>query len=398
MKILVLNCGSSSLKYQLIDMDNESVITKGTYERIGQNNSFITVKQNGESKKFENPVENHELALAFVMQLLVGEEMGVIKSLDEIDAVGHRIVHGGEKFSKSVLVTDEVIENIRECIPLAPLHNPAHLLGIEACKKTMPGKPMVVVFDTAFHQTMPKENYIYPIPYEYYEKYHVRKYGFHGTSHRYVSHRAAEVMGKDVKDLKIVTCHIGQGASLCAVKGGKSVNTSMGLTPLGGIAMCARSGDLDPSIVEYVMKVSNMSAEEAMTMLNKQSGVLGVSGISPDFRDVEAAKAEGNERATLAIDIYNHTVAEYIARYAVSMQGIDAIVFTAGVGENQINIRKGICEYLKFMGVDIDDDKNNCRGEEREISSENSSIKVFIIPTDEEMVIARDTKEIVENL
>ena len=398
MKVLVLNCGSSSLKYQLIDMDTETVITKGTYERIGQNNSFITVKQNGESTRIENPVANHELALEFVMELLVGEKLGVIKSLDEIDAVGHRIVHGGEKFSTSVLVTDEVIENIRECIPLAPLHNPAHLLGIEACKKTMPGKPMVVVFDTAFHQTMPKENYIYPVPYELYEKYHVRKYGFHGTSHRYVSHRVAEVMGKDVKDLKTVTCHIGQGASLCAVKGGKSVNTSMGLTPLGGIAMCARSGDLDPSIVEFLMNSLNISVGEAMTMLNKESGVLGISGISPDFRDVEAAKAEGDERATLAIEVYNHTVAEYIARYAVSMQGIDVIVFTAGVGENQINIRKGICEYLKYMGVEIDDEKNNCRGEEREISTPNSKVKVFIIPTDEEMVIARDTKEIVEKL
>ncbi len=396
MKILVLNCGSSSLKYQLMDMEKEEVITKGTYERIGQNNSFVTIKQNGEKTRIEHPVENHDLALKFVMEeLLTGEKYGVIQDLNDIDAVGHRLVHGGEKFSCSVLITDEVIEQIKECIPLAPLHNPACLLGIEACKKEMKNTPMVAVFDTAFHQTMPKENYIYPLPFEYYEKYKIRKYGFHGTSHKFVSQRVAEVMNQNIKDLKIVTCHLGQGASLCAIDGGKSVNTSMGLTPLGGIAMCARCGDMDPSMVGYLMDTLGKTKEEINTILNKESGVLGISGISPDFRDVEAAKAEGNERAGLAIDFYNHTVAEYIARYAVSLQGIDVIVFTAGIGENQINIRKGICEKLKFMGVEIDETANNTRGEEIEISTKNSKIKVFVIPTDEELMIARDTKEII---
>jgi len=396
MKILVLNCGSSSLKYQLIDMENEKVITKGTYERIGQNNSFVTIKQNGDKVKIEHPVENHDKALNFAMNdLLIGEKYGVIKSLDEIDAVGHRLVHGGEKFSQSALITDEVIEQIRECIPLAPLHNPACLLGIEACQKQIKNTPMVAVFDTAFHQTMPKENYIYPLPYEYYEKYKIRKYGFHGTSHKFVSSRVAEIMGKDIKDLKIVTCHLGQGASLCAVDGGKSVNTSMGLTPLGGIAMCARCGDMDPSLPGYLMDTLGKTKEEVNNILNKESGVLGISGISPDFRDVEEEAANGNERARLAIDFYNHTVAEYIARYAVNMQGIDVIVFTAGIGENQINIRKGICENLKFMGVEINEEANNSRGEEVEISSSNSKIKVFVVPTDEELMIARDTKEIV---
>lgn len=399
MKVLVLNCGSSSLKYQLMDMEKEQVVTKGTYERIGQNNSFVTIKQNGDKIRIENPVKNHEAALKFVMEeLLTGEKYGVISDLNEIDAVGHRLVHGGEKFDHSVLIDDEIIELIKETTPLAPLHNPACLLGVEACQKLIQNTPMVAVFDTAFHQTMPKENYIYPLPYEYYEKYKIRKYGFHGTSHKFVSQRVAEVMGKDIKDLKIVTCHLGQGASLCAIKDGKSINTSMGLTPLAGIAMCARCGDIDPSLPFYLMDTLGKTKEEINSILNKESGVLGISGISPDFRDVEAAKAEGNERATLAIDFYNHTVAEYIARYAVSLQGIDVIVFTAGIGENQINIRRGICDNLKFMGVEIDENANNCRGEEVEISSANSKIKVYVIPTDEELMIARDTKEIVEKM
>lgn len=396
MKILVLNCGSSSLKYQLINMENEEVITKGTYERIGMNNSFITVKQDGEKIRIEHPVKNHEKALKFVFEdVLMGEEYGKIKSLREIDAIGHRVVHGGEKFKEAVLVTDEVINEIREVIPLAPLHNPAALLGIEACKSVVPEMPMAVIFDTAFHQTMPKESYMYPLPYEFYEKYKVRKYGFHGTSHRYVSNRVAEVIGKDIKDLKIVTCHLGQGASLCAIKDGKSVNTSMGLTPLGGIGMCARSGDLDPSVVGFLMDNLNISASEMMEILNKQSGILGISGISADFRDVEAAKDENNERAILAIDMYNKIVAEYIARYMVSLNGLDVIVFTAGVGENQIRIRKGICENLSFLGIKIDDEKNNSRGEEVEISTADSKIKVFVIPTDEEIMIARDTMALI---
>lgn len=399
MKVLVLNCGSSSLKYQLMDMESEKVVTKGTYERIGQDNSFVTIKQNGDKIRIENPVKNHEAALKFVMEeLLTGEKYGVISDLNEIDAVGHRLVHGGEKFDHSVLIDDEIIELIKETTPLAPLHNPACLLGVEACQKLIKDIPMVAVFDTAFHQTMPKENYIYPLPYEYYERYKIRKYGFHGTSHKFVSQRVAEVMNKDIKDLKIITCHLGQGASLCAIKDGKSINTSMGLTPLAGIAMCARCGDIDPSLPFYLMDTLGKTKEEINSILNKESGVLGISGISPDFRDVEAAKAEGNERATLAIDFYNHTVAEYIARYAVSLQGIDVIVFTAGIGENQINIRKGICENLKFMGVEVDENANNCRGEEVEISSANSKIKVYVIPTDEELMIARDTKEIVERM
>ncbi len=397
MKILVLNCGSSSLKYQLIDMETETVITKGTYERIGMNNSFITIKQDEEKIRIEHPVKNHEKALKFVFEdILMGEKYGKINSLSEIDAIGHRIVHGGEKFSKAAIVTDEVIENIREVIPLAPLHNPAALLGIEACKSVVPNMPMVVVFDTAFHQTMPKESYMYPLPYDFYEKYKVRKYGFHGTSHRYVSQRVADILGKDIKDLKIITCHLGQGASICAIKDGKSVNTSMGLTPLGGIGMCARSGDLDPSVVTYLMENLKISSKEINDILNKQSGVLGISGVSADFRDVEAAKDEGNERAILAINMHNRIVAEYIARYMVSLQGLDVIVFTAGIGENQIRIRKGICDELKFLGVEIDDEKNNTRGEEIEISTQNSKIKVFVIPTDEEIMIARDTMNLIK--
>ncbi len=399
MKVLVLNCGSSSLKYQLMDMENEQVVTKGTYERIGQDNSFVTIKQKGDKIRIENPVKNHEAALKFVMEeLLTGEKYGVISDLNEIDAVGHRLVHGGEKFDHSVLIDDEIIELIKETTQLAPLHNPSCLLGVEECQKLIQNTPMVAVFDTAFHQTMPKENYIYPLPYEYYEKYKIRKYGFHGTSHKFVSQRVAEVMGKDIKDLKIVTCHLGQGASLCAIKDGKSINTSMGLTPLAGIAMCARCGDIDPSLPFYLMDTLGKTKEEINSILNKESGVLGISGISPDFIDVEAAKEEVNERATLSIDFYNHTFAEYIARYAVSLQGIDVIVFTAGIGENQINIRRGICDNLKFMGVEIDENANNCRGEEVEISSANSKIKVYVIPTDEELMIARDTKEIVEKL
>ena len=396
MKILVVNCGSSSLKYQLIDMDTETVMAKGTYERIGQPNSFLTHKVKGEKYELTHPAPTHEEAIAFMIEQLTHPEYGVIKDLKEINAVGHRIVHGGEKFSKSVLVTDEVIENIRECTSLAPLHNPGALMGIEACKKEIPGVPMSVVFDTAFHQTMPVEHYIYPIPYKYYEQYKIRKYGFHGTSHLYVSQRCAELLGKPIEETKIVTCHLGQGASLCAVKGGKSLDTSMGLTPLAGIPMGTRCGDIDPSIVTYLMKKENLSPDEMDRIMNKESGVYGVSGVTPDFRDIEAKVAQGDERSRIAIENYKYTVAQYIAKYAVTMDGIDAIVFTAGVGENQINIRKGICEHLKFMGVKLDLDKNNVRSEEREISTADSAVKVYIIPTDEEMVIARDTLNLIK--
>ena len=395
MKILVLNCGSSSFKYQLIDMDNENVLAKGTYERIGEGNSFLTHKVNGEKYVLENPVDNHKDAIDFALKQLTNPEYKVIDSLEEISAVGHRIVHGGEKFNKSVLINDEVIDAIKECIPLAPLHNPAGLLGIEACQKEIPGAKMVAVFDTAFHQTMKKEQYIYPLPYEYYEKYGIRKYGFHGTSHMYVARRVAEMMDEDIKNLRIINCHLGQGASLCAIKYGESYDTTMGLTPLGGIPMCTRSGDLDPSIVTFLMKNENMTADEVEKVLNKKSGVLGISGVSPDFRDVEAEKANGNERARLAIENYNYNVAGFISKYAMAMDGVDVITFTAGIGENQIKIRKGICEHLKFLGVEIDDEANNIRSEERLISTKNSKVKVYIVPTNEELMIARDTKELI---
>ena len=396
MKILVLNSGSSSLKYQLIDMTNEEVIAKGNFERIGQGNSFLTHKVGEEKHLIECPVENHEAAIKVVLEQFTNPEYGVIKDLKEIDAVGHRLVHGGEKFASSVVITDDVIEKVKECIPLAPLHNPAGILGIEACKRLMPGVPMVGVFDTAFHQTMPKENYIYPIPYEYYEKYGIRRYGFHGTSHRFVSERAAELLGGQRDDLKIVTCHLGQGASLAAIKGGKSLDTSMGLTPLAGIPMGTRCGDIDPAIVKYLMENENLSIGEVDTILNKKSGAFGISGVSPDFRDIEIEAEKGNERASLALNNYNYLVAQYIAKYSVTLQGIDAIVFTAGIGENAGTTRKGICDKLAFMGVKIDEEKNKTRGQEIEISTPDSKIRVFVIPTNEELVIARDTMNLVK--
>ena len=396
MKILVLNSGSSSLKYQLIDMTNEEVIAKGNFERIGQGNSFLTHKVGEEKHLLECPVKNHEEAIKVVLEQFTNEKYGVIKDLSDIDAVGHRMVHGGEKFASSVVITDDVIEKVRECSSLAPLHNPAGILGIEACRRLMPNTPMAGVFDTAFHQTMPKEHYIYPIPYEYYEKYGIRKYGFHGTSHRFVSERAAELMGGQRDDLKIVTCHLGQGASLAAIKGGKCLDTSMGLTPLAGIPMGTRCGDIDPAIVKYLMDTENLSISEVDTILNKKSGAFGVSGVSPDFRDIEIEAEKGNERAKLALDNYNYLVAQYVGRYAVTLQGIDAIVFTAGIGENASSTRKGICDNLAFMGVKIDDEKNSTRGHEIEISTKDSKIKVFVIPTNEELVIARDTMNLVK--
>lgn len=398
MKILVVNCGSSSLKYQLIDMENEEVLAKGNYERIGQGNSFLTHKVNGEKYVLENPVDNHEQAFEFMIKQLLSAEYGVIKSLDEISAIGHRVPHGTDLFDKSVLITDEVIKEIASCTELAPIHTPPILNGIEACRKVIAGKPMVAVFDTAFHQTIPMDRFLYPIPYKYYEKYKMRKYGFHGTSHRYVSKRVAQLIGKPVEELKTVVCHLGQGASLCAVDGGKSVDTSMGMTPVSGIMMCARAGDLDPSIVTFLMKKENLSPDEIENILNKESGALGISGVSPDFRDIEQEADNGNKKAKLARDAYCYNVAQYIAKYAVSMNGIDVIAFTAGVGENQINIRKNICEYLEWMGVELDLDANNVKSEEKEISTKNSKVKVWVVPTNEELVIARDTKNIVESL
>lgn len=396
MKILVLNCGSSSLKYQLIDMENESVIAKGTYERIGEGNSFLTHKVGGEKYRLENPVDTHKEAIEFSLKQLTDTEYKVIDSLDEISAVGHRLVHGGEKISESVVITDETIKVLEEYTPLAPLHNPAGITGVKAAKEVMPDKCMVGVFDTAFHQTMKKAQYIYPVPYEYYEKYSLRRYGFHGTSHMYVSKRVAELENTDVKNLRTITCHLGQGASICAVKNGESIDTTMGLTPLAGIPMCTRSGDLDPSIVTFLMDKENLSIKEIERVLNKESGVFGISGVSPDFRDVEAEVAAGNERAKLAIESYNYNVAGFIAKYAMAMDGVDVITFAGGIGENQIKIRKGICDHLKFLGVEIDEEKNNVRGEEVLISTPNSKVKVYILPTNEELMIARETKRLMK--
>ena len=396
MKILVLNCGSSSLKYQLINMETEEVLASGKYERIGEKEAFITHKANGKKVKIDNPAYNHTEAIEFALQQLTNPEYKVIETLDEINAIGHRLVHGGEKIAESVVIDDSVIEVLKECSDLAPLHNPACILGIEACKNVMPNKPMVGVFDTAFHQTIPKERYIYPIPYEYYKKYGVRKYGFHGTSHMFVSQRLAEIENKSIENMKIVTCHLGQGSSICAIEGGKSVDTSMGLTPLGGIPMVTRSGDLDPSILIYLMKKENLTAEQMENILNKQSGIQAISGLVPDFREIETASNQGDERAKIAIDNFEYAIASYIAKYAVAMNGVDYIVFTGGVGENQINIRKGICEQLKFMGVELDLDANQVRSEEKLISKPESKVKVYVIPTNEELMIAKETLKLIK--
>ncbi len=395
MKILVVNCGSSSIKYQLIDMEDESVMAKGYLERIGLADSFLTHTVNGEKHKIEKVVNTHEEGMALVLEQLTHPEYGVISSLNEIDAIGHRVLHGGEKLSQSVLITDEVIDVIKECIPLGPLHNPAQIKGIEACREVMGDIPMVAVFDTAFHQTLPKKAYIYPIPYEYYEKYGVRKYGFHGTSHRFVAKRVAELMNKPLEDLKIVACHLGQGASLCAIEGGKSVDTTMGLTPLAGVPMGTRSGDIDPSIVTFLMKKENLTPDEMDNILNKKSGKLALSGISFDDRDIEKAAAEGNERAKLSIDVFVYQVIGAIGKYVAQMNGVDVITFAGGVGENGIEVRKQVCKSLEYLGLKIDEEKNNCKGKEVEISTKDSKVKVFVVPTNEELMIAMDTQEIV---
>ena len=396
MKILVLNSGSSSLKYQVIDTESGKLLVKGYYERIGQIGAFLTHKVNGEKHKFEHPARNHEKAIQFVIKRLTSEHYGVFKTLDELDAIGHRVVHGGENFKNAVLITDEVIQEIKSNEDLAPLHNPAAILGIEACKKVMPNKPMVAVFDTAFHQTISKEKYIYPIPYEYYEKYHIRKYGFHGTSHQYVAYRVAEILGKDIKDIKIVNCHLGQGASICAIKNGESVETSMGLTPLGGIPMGTRSGDLDPSVVTYLMKKEELETDDMEDLLNRESGVYGISMVSVDFRDIEAEALAGGKHAKLALDSYHYAIAGYIAKCAVAMGGIDVITFTAGVGEKSPYSRNEICKQLGIFGVEIIGKSNLVRGEEVEISSPNSKVKVFVIPTNEELMIAKETEKIIK--
>lgn len=396
MKILVLNSGSSSLKYQVIDIETNEMLAKGYFERIGQPNSFLTHKVNGRKHKFEVEARNHEAAISFVLDRLTNDHYGIIKNLDELGAIGHRIVHGGEKFSDAVLINDEVIEEIKKCSDLAPLHNPAAILGIEACKKVVPNMKMVAVFDTAFHQTIPKERYIYPIPYKYYEKYGVRKYGFHGTSHQYVSNRVCEILGKDIKNTKIVSCHLGQGASICAIQNGESVETSMGLTPLGGITMGTRSGDLDPSVLTYLMKKENLSSEQMEEILNKKSGVYGISRVSMDFRDIEYETLAGGTHAKLSLDIFCYLIASYIMQCAVAMRGIDIITFTAGVGEKSPYCREHICKQLEFLGAKIDLGKNEVKGEEAIISTDNSKIKICVVPTNEELMIAKETEKLIK--
>ena len=397
MKTLVINCGSSSLKYQLIDMSTEECMVQGLVERIGIEGSVLTQKVEGNDKYVINTeIKNHKESIKLVLEALVDPVHGVIKSMDEIAAVGHRVVHGGEKYSDSVLINDEVLQSIKDCIVLAPLHNPPNIIGIEACKELMPNTPMVAVFDTAFHQTMPKHSYICPLPYDLYKKYGIRKYGFHGTSHKYVSNKVAEVMGKDIKDLKIVTCHLGNGCSLAAVKNGKSVDTSMGFTPLAGVMMGTRSGSIDPSVISFLIEQHGYTIEEVDELLNKKSGVLGISGVSSDFRDVLAAGESGNERAKLALEIFYYKVRTQIAAYAGAMGGIDVIVFTAGIGENSSITRKEILNGLEFFGFELDEEKNEIRGKIQEISTEDSRVKVYVVPTNEELMIARDTAKLVK--
>ncbi len=396
MKILVLNCGSSSIKYKLYNMDDESVLAQGGVERIGLDNAFLKLTlPNGEKKILMHDMPDHKEGVNFVFQTLLSEEYGAIKSLDEIDAVGHRIVQGGDLFEKSCLVNEGVEAGIESLCDLAPVHNAGHLKGIRAVDHLMPNVPQVTVFDNAFHSTMPAHAYLYAVPYELYEKYHVRRYGFHGTSHRYVSHRVAELMGKDIKDLKIITCHIGNGASVAAIKDGKVIDTSMGLTPLAGVMMGSRSGDIDPSAVTYIMDKLHLQPQEMADFLNKKSGVLGITGISSDMRDIEEAAKNGNERAQLALRMYNYRIKKYIGSYAAAMGGVDVIVWTAGVGENQISTRMEACSGLEFLGVKMDAEANNCRGKEKLISAPDSKVQVWVVPTDEEIVIARDTMELV---
>ena len=397
MNVLVINCGSSSLKYQLINSDTTDVLAKGLCERIGIDGSAITHQPAGKDKiTTQIPMPDHKKAVELVIAALTDKENGVVSSLDEIDAVGHRVVHGGEKFAEATLITDDVIKAIEECNDLAPLHNPANLIGIDACKALMPNVPMVAVFDTAFHQTMPAKAYLYGLPYEYYEKYKVRRYGFHGTSHSFVSKRTAEILGKDVKDLKIVVCHLGNGASISAVKNGKCVDTSMGLTPLEGLIMGTRSGDIDPAIIEFICKKENISVEEMNNILNKKSGVLGLSGLSSDFRDLAEASEGGNQRATETLETYAYNVAKYVGSYVAAMNGVDVIVFTAGIGENNGAIRKLVCDYFGYLGVKIDEEKNKIRGEEIMLTDDNSPVKVMVVPTNEELAICEETVALVK--
>ena len=397
MKILVINCGSSSLKYQLINMENEEVLAQGLVERIGIEGSILTQKVEGRDKYIiEQPMKDHQDAIKLVLDALVDDTHGVIKSMDEISAVGHRVVHGGEKYSKSVLVDDEVMNYLEECVKLAPLHNPPNIIGINACKALMPNTPMAVVFDTAFHQTMPAKAFTYAIPYELYQKHGIRRYGFHGTSHKYVSRKVAEVMGKNIEDLKIITCHLGNGGSLTAVDGGKSVDTSMGLTPLEGIVMGTRSGNIDPAIITYLINELGYTSEEVNTMLNKKSGLLGISELSSDFRDIrDAAFDRKEERAILTKDVFFYSIKKQIGAYAAAMGGVDVIVFTAGIGENSIETREGVLEGLEFLGVKLDKEKNAIRADINEISTDDSRVKAYVIATNEELMIAKETLELI---
>lgn len=395
MKVLVINCGSSSLKYQLIDSDTEAVIAKGLCERIGIDGRLTHQTMGKDKYTVDVPMPEHNAAVKYVLDALLDQEKGAITSLSEIDAVGHRIVHGGEKFANSVVISDEVMEAIEECNDLAPLHNPANLIGIRACQSHMPGVPMVAVFDTAFHQTMPDKAYTYAIPYEYYENYKIRRYGFHGTSHSFVSKRLAKLIGKDIKDTKMIVCHLGNGSSITAVDGGKSVDTSMGLTPLAGLPMGTRSGDIDPAILEFIAGKEGKSVEEITTILNKKSGVSGLSGVSSDFRDLDAGMKDGNDRCRLALDVFCYSVKKYIGAYAAAMGGLDAIAFTAGIGENNPYVRRMATTGLEFMGIDIDEEKNEVRGDETKISTDSSKIQVWVVPTNEELAIARETVELV---
>lgn len=395
MIVLVVNCGSSSLKYQLVNMDNEEVMAKGLVEKITLPDARLTHKWNGRKKEIVQPIPDHKVAVKLVLDLLTDPEAGVIKSMKEIDAVGHRVVHGGEEFASSTLITDEVMKALERCSAFAPLHNPPNIIGIKACRAIMPEVPQVGVFDTSFHQTMPPEAYMYGLPYELYKEDGIRRYGFHGTSHRYVADRIAEVMGVKKEDLRIISCHLGNGSSLAAIKGGRSIDTTMGFTPLAGMLMGTRCGDIDPTIVCTVMDKHHLSAQEMDTLMNKKSGVLGISGVSSDFRDLGEAAAAGNERARLALDMFHYQVRKLIGALAAAMGGVDVITFTAGVGENGIEDRAAICEGLEYLGAELDAERNNVRGKDALISTDDSACKVYVIPTNEEIMIARDTKDIV---
>ncbi|HHT63992.1 MAG: acetate/propionate family kinase [Bacillota bacterium] len=397
MKVLVLNCGSSSLKYQLFDMTDESVLAKGLVEKIGLEGSLLTHRPKDQEKKVINAdIPSHAKAIQMVLDALTDKEHGVISSVKEIDAVGHRTIHGGDTFTESTLIDDKVIAELERLVPLAPLHNPPSILGIKACQEIMPGIPQVGVFDTAFHQTMPESSYLYGLPYEYYEKYGIRRYGFHGTSHRFVSHRVAEIIGKPMSELKIITCHLGNGSSIAAIDGGKVMDTTMGFTPLEGLIMGTRSGNVDPAIIKFIMEKEGKTIDEVDELLNKKSGFLGISGISSDLRDIEEAAQKGNHRAQLALDMFYQRVRRFIGAFAAQINGVDVIVFTAGIGENSIEMREAVCSNLTFLGLEFDSEANKVRGQEREISKPSSKVRVFVIPTNEELMIARDTAALVK--